>query len=81
LGPAVIVRGCHGCADGSGTQADAHAHAHATAHVSSAVDASAVDPSRANSAPAVYAAIGEGVGRNARDAKGGDQGKRDDSLK
>jgi hypothetical protein len=70
-GPAVIVWGCHCCTDGSGTQA----HTHATAHVCSPIDAAAMYAS------AIDAAICQGVGRNARDAKGGDQGKRDDSSK
>src|ERR1700722_18867901 len=67
LGPAVIVRCCHSRTDGSGTQP----HPHAPAHICSPIDAAAIDASAYGDASAIYAAIGQGIGRNTRDAYGG----------
>jgi hypothetical protein len=87
--PAVVVRGCHCCTHGSGTQPDAHASGHVCSPIgapspryTAAINSSAHCDAPAVCAPAVYApAVSHGVSRNTRDSESGDYSNRNESSK
>ncbi len=66
----IVAWGYDGCADGSGT----NAHGHTTAHVSSAMNAAAIDAPHVNAAPAIYGSIGQGISGKTCDAENGSRG-------